>query len=177
MVFEEFEPERRFREAWSAVEIVRPVEYSLFTFGESVLSYYLVCGQRDAPASVSVTRGEVRVKRPMIITRGSARPELQNFFDDPEQEGVAEFLLARAAQFSNLRLINESGTRQLVQEGMDAAVAKLNRQLDDEEEDRVAILTAPPKLGGVAVLRYATERVLQSAPDNIQELRERGFLP
>jgi hypothetical protein len=26
-------------------------------------------------------------------------------------------------------------------------------------------------------LRYAAERVWNSAPDNIQELRERGFLP
>ena len=177
MVFEQFEPERRFREAWSAVEIVRSVEYSLFTFGESVLSYYLVCGQRDAPTPVSVTQGEVRVKRPMIITRDNVQPELRNFFDDPEQEGVAEFLLARAAQFSHLRLDNQSGARKLVEDGMDAAVAKLSRKLDDEEEDQVAILAAPPELGGVAVLRYATERILQSAPDNIQELRERGFLP
>jgi hypothetical protein len=56
-------------------------------------------------------------------------------------------------------------------------VDKLNRQLDDEEEDRVAILTAPARLGRVAVLRYATEQVMRSAPENVQELRERGFLP
>jgi hypothetical protein len=60
---------------------------------------------------------------------------------------------------------------------MEATVANLNRQLDTEEEDRVAILTAPPDLGGMAVLRYAAERIWRSGPDNIQELRERGFLP
>ena len=38
----------------------------------------------------------------------------------------------------------------------------------------VAILAG---LAGLAVLRYAAERIMQSAPDNIQELRERGFLP
>jgi len=27
------------------------------------------------------------------------------------------------------------------------------------------------------VLKYATDRVWHSAPDNLQELRERGFLP
>jgi hypothetical protein len=41
----------------------------------------------------------------------------------------------------------------------------------------VAILSAPASLSGFAVFRYATERILSSAPDNIQELRERGFLP
>ncbi|MEZ6113719.1 MAG: hypothetical protein R3C99_22310 [Pirellulaceae bacterium] len=56
-------------------------------------------------------------------------------------------------------------------------MARLNRQLDAEEEDRVAILTAPHGLAGIALMRYAAERVRESAPDNIQELRERGFLP
>ena len=32
-------------------------------------------------------------------------------------------------------------------------------------------------LAGFAVFRYAAERVMKSAPENIQELRERGFLP
>ena len=177
MDFDEFERERHFREAWSAVEIVRPVQLSLFTFGETALLYYLVCGEANLERPVSVTRGEVRVKRPMIITRENARPEFRNFFEDSEQEGVAEFLLARSAHFSNLQFENQQGTKQLVHDGMEAAVDRLNLKLDDEEEDQVAILTAPPELSGVAVLRYTAERVWQSAPGNIQELRERGFLP
>ena len=177
MDFDEFERERHFREAWSAVEIVRPVHLSLFTFGETALLYYLVCGETNSESTVSVTRGEVRVKRPMIITRENARPEFHNFFEDSGQEGVAEFLLARSAHFSNLQFENQQGTKQLVHDGMEAAVDRLNRKLDDEDEDQVAILTAPPELSGVAVLRYTAERVWKSAPGNIQELRERGFLP
>ena len=52
-----------------------------------------------------------------------------------------------------------------------------SQQLDDEEEDRVAVLTAPAELGGLAILKYTTERILTSAPGNVQELRERGLLP
>lgn len=177
MSFEEFEQERRFREAWSAVEIVRPVNYSLFTFGESILPYYLVCGDAQAGLPVSVTRGEVRVKRPVIITRDNSRPEFHNFFDSLEEEGVVEFLLARTAKFSNLRFDNQRGTKQFANEGMEATVDRLNRKLDDQEEDRVAVLTAPPNLAGVAVFRYAADRVWKSAPDNYQELLERGFIP
>ena len=177
MGFSEFERERRFREAWSAVEIVRPVQFSLFTFGETLLPYYLVRGEKGSDSPVSVTRGEVRINRPMIITAENARPEFRNFFEDTEQEGVAEFLFVRTARFSHLKFDNQYGTRQVVHDGMEAAVARLNRKLDDEGEDRTAILSAPVHLGGVAVLRYAAERVLQSAPENIQELRERGFLP
>ena len=175
MDFEDYDQEQMFRQAWEAVKIVRPVTYSLFTFGESVLPYYLVC--EDAEAAVSITQGEVRIKRPMIITPDSARPEFQNFFDSPEEEGVVQFLLARSAQFSNLKFVNQRSAKRLVADSMQAAVDKLNRKLDAEDEDRIAILTAPSRLAGVAVLRYASERVWESAPDNIQELRERGFLP
>ena len=97
--------------------------------------------------------------------------------ESSEEEGYAEFLLARTAKFSNLKFLNQSRQQQVVYDSMDAAVEKINRRLDDDEEDRVAILTAPERLAGIAVLRYAAERVLKSAPDNIQELRERGFLP
>ena len=177
MSFMDFDDEQQFRDIWESVQIARPVHYSLFTFGESVLPYYLVCAAAQAGSTVSVTRGDVKVTRPMIITPDNHRPEFQNFFEDQQGEDIVDFLLARTAAFSNLRFLNETGSTRVVSDSVEEAIAKLNQHLDDEEEDRVAILSAPPSLAGVAVLRYATERVMSSAPDNIQELRERGFLP
>jgi hypothetical protein len=177
MVFLPRDPEEQFRQAWQAVAIARPVHYALFTFGESELRYYLIVDSEQPRQPVSITQGEVRVTRPMIITPDSSRPEFRGFFEDPDDEGLLEFLVARTAAFSHLKLDNRHGPARIVSDSVDEAVARLNRQLDTEEEDRVAILTAPHGLGGVAVLRYATERVWESTPGNIQELRERGFLP
>lgn len=174
---DEQEQERRFRAAWGAVEIRRAVHYSLFTFGESVLPYFLVLSASKPGQTVSLTKGQVRIARPTIITPDNAQPELQNFFTDSESEQLVQFLLARTAGFSHLKLANASGPKQLISDSVDEIVTKLNRQLDNEEEDRTAILTAPPELASMALLRYAAERVWSSAPDNIQELRERGFLP
>ena len=173
----QFEREQRFREAWEAVRIERPVHYGLFTFGETDLPYFLVCDAEKPGALVAVTRGEVRVKRPTIITPGNARPEFHNFFEDPQDEGMVQFLLAREAMFSHLKFDNHSGPTDFVTDSIEESVAKLNRKLDAQDEDRVAILSSPRKLGGVAVLKYATDRVMSSARDNVQELRERGFLP
>jgi len=177
MDFRESDPRQRFLEAWSAVEIVRSVTYSLFTFGESLLPYYLVCGDKKVVERALVTRGEVRIDRPMIITAHAAAPQLRDFFETQEEEGVARFLLARTAQFSNLRLQNQSGTRRTVDQSVQATVEKLTKELDQQGDDRVAILAAPRRLAGVALLRYAAERIWRSGPDNVQELRERGFLP
>jgi len=164
-------------EAWHAVQIERPVEYSLFTFGETEMPYYLVLGDNQTGDLVKIRKGDVRVARATIITPDSHRPEFENFFEENEFSDMVEFLLARSAAFSNLKVSNQYGPDQIVSDHVEEAVHKLNRQLDDEEEDRVAILSAPPDLAGVAVLRYTAERIWQSTPGNVQELRERGFLP
>jgi len=177
MLFQGFEDEQRFREAWEAIEIARTVHYSLFTFGESQLPYFLICAAVTSGETVTVTRGEVRITRPTIITPDNVHPEFRNFFGDHEDDSIVDFLMARTAAFSNLHVDNESGPTEIVSDRVDEAVDRLNRQLDELEEDRTAILTAPSGLGGVALLRYAAERIWSSAPDNVQELRERGFLP
>jgi len=175
--FFEFEQRRRFQNAWEAVSIARPVHYSLFTFGQSELPYYLVCDALPPEETVTITRGEVRITRPLIITPDNADPEFQNFFEDGEMGAMAEFIMKRTAAFSHLKFQNQQGPARIVTDSVEEAVAKLNHKLDDEEEDRVAILCAPLQLARLAVFRYSVERVLQSGPDNIQELRERGLLP
>ena len=47
---------------------------------------------------------------------------------------------------------------------------KINRKLDADEEDRIAILTAPENLAGIAILRYATERVFHELSISRQQL-------
>ena len=177
MDFEDYNRAQHFQELWESVRIERPVHYSLFTFGESDLPYFLVCGPKQAGGTVSIIKGEVKITRPSIITPDNARPEFRNFFENADDEGMIEFLLARSAAFSHLKFDNRSGPARIVSDSIEEAVDKLNRQLDGEEEDRVAILSAPAEMAGIAVLRYASERVWSSAPDNVQELRERGFLP
>lgn len=179
MMFSPFDDEMRFMRAWNAVEIARPVSYGLFTFGDSELPYYLVCGSKKPGSLVSIRKGEIRISRPLIITPDNVRPEFENFFEEVEEENpdIVQFLLARTAAFSNLKVSNTGGTKKIVSDSIEEVVEKLNKQLDSEDEDRVAILTAPPKLAGVALLKYTTDRVMASAPDNVQELRERGFLP
>jgi hypothetical protein len=153
------------------------VNYALFTFGESDLPYFLVCDARSESAPVTITRGDVRVTRPLIITPDNMHPEFRNFFESGEEGMLADFIMARTAAFSHLQFENQRGPARIVTDSVEEAVSRLNRQLDNDEEDHVAILCAPAALAGFAVFRYAAERVMKSAPENIQELRERGFLP
>lgn len=177
MSFDDYNQEAQFRSAWDAVKIERSVEYSLFTFGDSDLPYFLVTHGTESEPLVNVREGRVNIAKPRIITPDTMHPEFRNFFESEEEYGYVEFLMARTAAFGNLKITNNEGPTRIVTDTVSEAVARLNKQLDDLEEEHTAILSAPLSLAGFAVLRYASERVMSSAPGNVQELRERGFLP
>lgn len=176
MDFESYE--RRLHRLWSSVRIERASRFSLFTFGQTELPYYLVQEPVSGDDLVSLSQGMIRITRPSIILPGSDSPEFRNFFAEQEEDGEAfvQFLLSRSAAFANLKFDNTTRTSELVSDSSDEVVDKLKKRLDLEEEDGTAILTAPETLGWMALVRYASERVLASTPDNVQELRERGFL-
>jgi hypothetical protein len=169
-MFEGFEQFRKLREAWSKVRIEREVRTGLFTFGDSDLPYFLVTSS-DSEQLVRIRRGSITISRARIITPENMHPELRNFFEEQEDSGFLEFLMSRTAAFSNLRLTNQAGADSIVTDTVEEAVARL------KDEEQTAILSAPATMAGFAVFRYASERIISSAPDNIQELRERGFLP
>jgi len=176
MSFDDFEQERRFHEAWDAVRIARPVSFSLFTFGATERPYYLICHPTADEPTVRILQGEIKVTRPVLITPDNMDPEFRNFFESQAEQEMVQFLMKRTV-IPQLKFDNISHRCDIRSDSVEEAVALLNRKLDAEEEERVAVLTAPPELAGIALLRYALERVIESQPHNLQELRERGFLP
>jgi len=176
-MFNDFEREEFFHKMWESVRIERGVEYSLFTFGDSELPYFLVTPADNENHTVAVRQGQVTITRARILTPDNMQPEFRNFFESQEEFGAAEFMMSRTAAFSNLKLSNQQGQERIVTDTIDEAVDQLNQQLDREEEEHTAILSAPAGLAGFALFKYASQRVMSSASDNLQELRERGFLP
>ena len=161
---------------WDAVHIVRPMPYTLFTFGQSELPYHLVVAAERPGGLVAVTRGEITITRPAILTPDNVRPEFEGFFEREEGD-VADFLLARGMKFPHLKFDNRRVKEDAVTDSMEETIARIIRRLEENEEDRAAVLAAPHGLGNLAVLKYAVEKAVESAPSNIQELKERGMLP
>jgi hypothetical protein len=126
---------------------------------------------------VAVRQGQVTISRAKILTPDNIHPEFQNFFENSDEFGAAEFMMSRTAAFSNLKISNRQGSERIVTDTIAEAVDQLNRRLDGDEEEHTAILSAPSGMAGFALFKYASQRVMSSAQDNLQELRERGFLP
>lgn len=170
--------EEQFHRLWNAVRIERSMPYTLFTFGETALPYYLVVAAKTRGERVGVTEGEVAITRPTILTPDNFNPEFDGFFDeDDDEDEVVRVMLARGMSFPHLKFANRSAPTDLVSDSVEEAVAHLQHRVEDRDEDRKAILSAPHGLGGLALVKYAIEKSVESAPGNIQELREKGFLP
>lgn len=176
-MFEDQERERFFHELWESVRIERGVRFSLFTFGDSDLPYFLVTPADNENRTVAVRQGQVQISRAKILTPDNIHPEFQNFFENSDEFGAAQFLMSRTAAFSNMKLSNHQGSERIVTDTVAEAVDQLNAQLDREEEEHTAILSAPAGMAGFALFKYASQRVMSSAQDNLTELREHGFLP
>ena len=176
-----FAQQRRLAELMERIELPRPVRRSLFTFGDTDLPYVLIIEPgRDGQAEL--VAGTVKVTRPTILTPDS-QPQFFGFFEElADQAGVdladfVQFALQRTAAFERLRVANELGMPEKPGGGLEEVLDRVMRRLDDEEDEDTAVLTCPRGLGPLAVLKYAADRISRSAPDNVQELRERGFLP
>lgn len=180
MDFDPFDPQLHFKRLWDDVRIERASHYTLFTFGDSDLPYYLLSEPTQAGELVSVHEGTIKISRPLIIRPDGDRPEFENFFesedDDDSRQDYISFLLARTAAFSNLRFSNQQRASKVVSDSLEETIDRLTHQLDDQEEDRVAIIISKPRHHGLALMKYAIGQVIQSTPENLQELRERGFL-
>lgn len=166
----------QFRHMWNSVRVERSIPYTLFTFGQTDLPYFLVVAAGTPGEPVGVTKGEVSITRPAILTPDNVRPEFRGFFEQDEGN-VADFLIARGMSFPHLKFTNRAGSPDLVSDSVEEVVTRLKQRLESEDEDRVAILSAPHGLGGFALMKFAIEKAIESTPGNIRELREKGLLP
>ena len=176
-----FSAQRQLELLMEQITVARPVTRSLFTFGDTEMPYVLIL-KPGQDGQAEVVAGEIKVTRPTILTP-DRQPEFFGFFEELAAEAGGEladyvqFALRRTAAFDRLRVSNVLGLTEKPGGGVEEVLDRVTRRLDDEEDEDTAVLISPRKLGPLAVLKYASDRISNSAADNVQELRERGFLP
>ena len=176
-----FAAQRKLAELMGRIRLARDVTRSIFTFGHTELPYYVIF-EPDSGGQSELKTGQVTVSRPTILTPDS-EPEFFGLFEQLAEESGADladfvqFAIRRTAAFDRLKVANTFGNVERPGGGIEEVLERVNRRLDDEEDEETGVLVAPRGLGPLAVIKYAGYRISRSAPDNMQELRERGFLP
>jgi hypothetical protein len=164
-----------------ATEILRPPKQSLYTFGTTNVTYYLLThpaySDPDAPDNETVIReGRVIAERPKIVTPyylshlEGFGAEAKSYFDSLARE----YGPGTSGIFYTYK--NEPKEMNIVSDNMAAVVAKINTKIDEKGDGLSAIIRGEDVLWDVSLLKFIFELTLRSVGDNLSQMGKRGLL-
>ena len=173
--------DERIRYAVLATEILRPPKQSLYTFGTTNITYYLLThpaySDPDAAVSETVIReGKVVAERPRIVTPYYLS-RLEGFGTEARRyfESLARELgPGTAGIFYTYK--NEPKEVNIVSDNMRSVVEKISTQIDERGDKLSAIIRGEDMLWDVSLLKFIFELTRHSVGDNLSQMGRRGML-
>lgn len=152
----------------------------LETFGTTVLNYHLITEEMDAIDHSIVREGRITAERPQIITpHHFHKLLLEGFGEQAEQfagainqAGHSFAVLKYGFQFSKA----ESNTNH-IHEPLEAVLDKVKESVRERNDPMAVILSGVDDGWEVCLLKFMMDMVASSGQANIQDFRNKGFLP
>lgn len=166
--------EQAFEYASENTTLYRQRKNPLYTFGVTRLPYICLCDSLEEDGMVVVNRGEISAGPPRIALPG--QPFRFEGFDDFEEEDLARILIARRVEMPPAEYVHRPEAAQSERGPLEAAVERTTEMLDDANDSRTALLSAPLKVWSLAVLMYVGNQIVRSTPSNLaQHLEHQRF--
>jgi len=163
----------RIKYAIERTKVIRFPRQNLATFGNTIISYYVITGLTE---NVNVVRdGNVIAERPRIVTP-SYLTSLEGF-----SEQASKYLQTMAAKFPDepgifYRYKNETKEMNIVSEPTAALINKLNERIEEENNPLSAIIKGVEELWDVSLMIFIYELTRGSVYANITDFQRKGFL-
>jgi hypothetical protein len=162
------EMEDAFRLAQSDTRFIKVRKNLLYTFGITRLPYICLSQSSGNADFIVIRRGEVTADKPQIALPG------ENFsFDGFEGAGLGgetmAVVLARHISLPPSKYINKRGATVHEHGPISEAINRIVNRLENDNDVRTAVITAPDQVWNLSVLLYAGSQVARSAPANVQE--------
>lgn len=174
------ETDDRIKAAVMNTRIVRAPKQSLSTFGTTNVYYYLVAeaAYNDLVNTneTVIREGRVIAERPRIVTP-SYLSRVQGF--SPEARKYFEMLMT--VQNPNMPGLiyayrNEPKEVNFVSDDLPAVIAKLNNDIDKNNNPLTSIIKGEDTLWDVSILKFIYEITQNSVAENVQQLNRQGLL-
>lgn len=168
------EMEDAFKLAQDDTRFIKVRKNLLYTFGATRLPYICLSVASDNDEWVTVRSGEVLADKPQIALPG----ELFSFEGFHEAAGGGEedelaVTLARRISMPPSKYVNKSGAARREPGPITDVVNRVVSRLEEDNDVRTGVLTAPEPVWGLSVLLYVGSQVARSAASNVQEHFER----
>ena len=163
--------EDAFKMAQDDTAFIKVRKNLLYTFGATRLPYVCLSQAPDNADFVMVRSGEVMADKPQIALPG------EMFAFEGFEELLKEFSgdepvvsLARRISMPPSKYVNKADGEPLRENGpLSEAIQRVVNRLENENDVRTAVISAPDQVWGLSVLLYVGSQVARSAQSNVQE--------
>ncbi|MDR3211598.1 MAG: hypothetical protein LBU79_06760 [Planctomycetota bacterium] len=167
------EMEEALRLAQSDTQLVRVRKNLLYTFGATRLPYICLSQSSREPSSVVVRQGEVMADKPQIAVPGLDF-QIEGFPDTEEWLGKGDnnmltVLLARRISLPPSKYVNSQAGENNEPGSLEEAIERAVNRLDNANDVRTAVISAPDLVWGLSILLYVGSQVARSSSANVQE--------
>ncbi len=173
--------DERIKHAVKNTEILRAPKRSLYTFGTTNISYYLVTEPAYSELIPNITEtvvreGRVIAQRPRIVTpyylsnlEGFSSEAARYLEASMEKHGVT-----MPGLFYTYR--NEPKELNIMSDDLPTVVDYLNAEIDKRGDPLAAIIKGEDELWDVSLMKFIYEITKSSVADNLQQMGNRGLL-
>jgi hypothetical protein len=167
---------------WYAIantEVLVAPEKLLETFGSTVIKYHLISEKMDAVNEVRVREGRVHAERPQILTPAYVERVLLDGFG-AEAEGYIDWLRGHISDLTFLkygfRFKKEEMSEQTIHESFETALARVKTHVAEKADPLTAIIKGVDDAWEVCLLKFVTDTIRKSVPQNYNELKKNRYL-
>jgi len=168
-----------FEYAVENTQILRAPERRIDTFGQTNFRFFLVSELMDAVDSVRVRTGDLHAERPQLITPDYLQRALSEDFGERAGEFMG-WLREHAPQLAVLkygfRFRKANVTESLVHSPLEEVLGRINEEVDRSENPLSAIIQGVDEGWEVSLLKFASDMIESSAPENFGDWKRRGLL-
>lgn len=167
----------RWYAAKNAKFVLEP-SHCLETFGSTVVNYHLVSELSDYPNKVRIREGRLEAHPPLVIT-----PQMPDVQVDGFGEAAREYIDFIRSHIKDLRILrygyhlkSDNFSEQIVTGRLPMVTAHVAAEVKAKNDPCAAVVQCVDDPWDVALVELWLREINRSAPTNIRELNEKGFL-
>jgi hypothetical protein len=172
----------RSEDIWYALantEVIVAPQNRLQTFGSTVITYHLLAEKMDSVNEVRVREGKVHAERPQVLTPAYfERLMLEGFGEEADQ--YASWLKDHIKDLTfikyGFRFRKEEVQESTVHESLTVASDRVRRYVEEQGDPLTAIIHGVDEGWEVCLLKFMTDVIRNSAPQNYMDLQKRKLL-
>ena len=171
--------EDSFHYAVENTQVIRAPQRRIDTFGQTSFRFFLVSELMDGVDQIRVRDGQLHAERPQLITPDYLHRALDEDFGERAGEFMS-WLREHAPQLAVLKygfkFRKTNVTESVVHSPLSQVLGRLNEEVDRSEDPLSAIIQGVDEGWEVCLLKFASDMIESSAPENLGDWRRRGLL-